>query len=283
MSSRARGTAAIATVIAAVWVATASPAARAAADTTPAQAYNETLNVMAALPQPNSIDFTSTVTLNGAGIRLNREKGVGALQIGVGRNFKPTDSWPATFRVATETAVVHASDGETLRVRSPLFKPTWRTASVWARYGFHGSTDATPAPVAVATAEPSSGGEGGAVIGRIQSLAANGYHIEDGPPESCARPTRPTRHLQFTPLRAAATHPLTDILIDEETKRVCEMRFRVATQGAVSLTGFVRVDFGERGGFWIVTGGGGDYALRFFGIGMKHASMSFGILEPSFQ
>jgi hypothetical protein len=270
-------------VFASVTVAVVATGQAPAAETTPAQAYNDTLGVMAALPQPNGIDFTSTVTINGAGIRLNRENGVGALQIGAGRTFKPTDSWNASFRIATETAVVHARDGATLRVRSPLFKPTWRTASIWARYGFRGSTDATPAPIVTATPEPAAAIDGAPVIGRIQSLAANGYHIEDGPAESCAHTARPARHLRFTPLRAAATHPLTDIIIDEETKRVCEMRFRVATQNAVSLTGFVRIDFGERGGYWIVTGGGGDYVLRLFGFGMKHASMSFGILNPTFD
>jgi hypothetical protein len=253
-----------------------------AAQTTPAQAYNETLNVMAALPQPADINFTASVSIRGAGIRMNRDKDVGGLQIGAGRTFKPTDSWAATFRAADGSAVVHATDGATLRVRSPLFKPTWKTATIWARYGFRGQAEATPAPVA-ATAEPATGADGTQVIGRIQSLASNGYRIEDGAPEQCANNTRPTRHLHFTPLLAAATHPLTDIVIDDETKRVCEMRFRVATVSSLTVTGYVRIDFGDRGGYWIVTGGGGDYVLRFFGIGVKHAAMSFDILSPTFD
>jgi hypothetical protein len=265
-------------VVAAAFAAvnTAAPAA----DTTPTQAYTETLRVMAALPQPNGIDFTATVTINGAGIRLNRQEGLGALQIGVGRNFKSTDSWPASFRTAGATAVIHVADGSTLRVRSPLFKPTWNTATTWARYGFRGAAEATPTPVPVvqASAPPLDM----QVIGRIQSLAATGYHIEDSAPESCAHSEHPTRHLHFTPFRDPGTHPLTDVIIEDETKRVCEMRFRVATPAAVSLTGYVRVDFGERGGYWIVTGGGGDYTLRFLGFGMKHASMSFGVLDPTF-
>jgi hypothetical protein len=76
---------------------------------TPARAYTETLAVMAASPQPAVIDFTSTVTINGAGIRVNRTGDAGALQIGVGRNFKSTDSRPATFRTATGTAVVQSA------------------------------------------------------------------------------------------------------------------------------------------------------------------------------
>ena len=260
-------------VVAVLAIAAASVAFVSAAETTPAQAYAETLGVMAALPQPAVIDFTSTVTISGAGIRLNRTDDAGALQIGVGRNFKPTDSWPATFRTATGTAVVHAADGATLRVRSPLFKPTWRTASIWSRYGFRGSVDATPAPIAT-TPEPGPS-DTTQTIGRITSLAPSSYRIEDGAPQTCA--SRPARHLRFTPLRDAATHPLTDIVIDDETRRVCRMRFRVATASALSLTGDVRVEFGERNGYWLVTGGGGDYVLRFFGLGMKHASMTFSI------
>jgi hypothetical protein len=252
-----------------------------AADTTPAQAYNETLNVMAALPQPADINFTASVMIRGAGIRMNRDKGVGGLQIGAGRSFKPTDSWAASFRTADGSAVVHATDGATLRVRSPLFKPTWKTATIWARYGFRGQAEATPAPVAT-TPEPAAA-DGTQVIGRIQSLASSGYRIEDGAPEQCANNARPTRHLHFTPLLAAATHPLTDIVIDDESKRVCEMRFRVATVSSLTVTGYVRIDFGERGAYWMVTGGGGDYVLRFFGIGVKHAAMNFAILNPTFD
>jgi hypothetical protein len=253
-----------------------------AAQTTPLQAYNETLNVMAALPQPADINFTASVSIRGAGIRMNRDKDVGGLQIGAGRSFKPNISWAATFRTSDGSAVVHAADGATLRVRSPLFKPTWKTATIWARYGFRGQVEATPAPVA-ATPEPAPGADTTQVIGRIQSLASSGYRIEDGAPEQCANNARPTRHLHFTPLLAAATHPLTDIVIDDESKRVCEMRFRVATVSSLTVTGYVRIDFGDRGGYWIVTGGGGDYVLRFFGIGVKHAAMSFDILSPTFD
>jgi hypothetical protein len=252
-----------------------------AADTTPAQAYDEALQVMAALPQPADINFTASVTIRGAGIRMNRNNGVGGLQIGAGRSFKPADSWAASFRTADGSAVVHAADGATLRVGSPLFKPTWKTATIWARYGFHGQLKATPAPVA-ATPEPATA-DSPQVIGRIQSLASSGYRIEDGAPEKCASAEHPTRHLHFTPLLPAATHPLTDIVIDDESKRVCEMRFRVARVSSLTVTGDVRIDFGERGGYWMATGGGGDYVLRFFGIGVKHAAMSFAILNPTFD
>ena len=266
------------TLIAAVSALSVVPAS--GAETTPLQAYNEALTVMNALSQPARIDFTASVTINGAGIKMNRNNGAGALQIGAGRSFRPTDSWKASFQVADASAVVHAPDGETLKVRSPLFKPTWKTATIWARYGFRGSVEAPP-PVAAPTPEAVS--SEGQVIGRITSLASSGYHIQDGVPEKCSDTTRPTRHLHFSPVLAVATHPLTDIVIDDETKRVCEMRFRVATTAAISLTGYVRIDFGERGSYYMVTGGGGDYFLRFFGFGMKHASMSFAIQNPTFE
>ena len=177
-------------------------------------------------------------------------------------------------------AVIHMADGSTLPVRSPLFKPTWNTATAWARYGFHGAAEATPRPVPVVQA--SAPAEDKQIIGRIEALSPTGYDIEEGVPARCAHNERPARHLHFTPLLDPGTHPLTDILIEDETQRVCSMRFRVATSAAVSVTGYVRVDFGERGGYWIATGGGGDYTLRFFGFGMKHASMSFGVLDPTF-
>jgi hypothetical protein len=81
--------------------------------------------------------------------------------------------------------------------------------------------------------------------------------------------------LHLTAQVSPASHPLTDVVIDAHAGRICTMRFNLVRGNAFSLTGVFDLNFGERSGYWVVVDGAANVVFRVFGLGAKHASMSF--------
>ena len=242
------------------------------ADEMPAPAaYAQALTVMGALPQSPFVNFTTSITAAGAGVALSTDDHLAALAVGFGKGFAPSASWRVSMRSADGKAVIHDGAGATFLTRSQLFKPTWQGAYLWARYGFGHPPVATPQPDVSAPAEPGDNVQ--AVIGRTLAIAPGAYRIEDGAPLACPD-TKPGRHLRLTALVSPQSHPLTDVVIEDENGRICSMRFNLARGNAFSLTGTFDLDFGDRGCFWVVVDGAAPVLLRAFGIGAKHASMT---------
>jgi hypothetical protein len=242
------------------------------ADEPPAPAaYAQALTVMAALAQAPFVNFTTSISAAGAGVALSTDDHLAALAVGFGKGFAPSASWRVSMRSADGKAVIQDAAGATYVTRSQLFKPTWEGAYQWTRYGFGHPPIATPPPDAAAS--PASGDDAQAVIGRTLAIAPGAYRIEDGAPLACPD-TKPGRHLHLTALVSPQTHPLTDVVIEDENGRICSMRFNLARGNAFSLTGTFELDFADRGGYWVVVDGAAHVLLRAFGIGAKHASMT---------
>jgi hypothetical protein len=243
--------------------------ARAGDERTPVAVYEQALAVMGALPQSSYAHFTTSVRTDGFGVAVHEDGGVASLAVGFGRSYARTASWPVALRSADGKAVLRDERGASVAVGSSLFKPTWRGAYQWARYGFG---HAAPTPPASATALPDDNAQ--TVIGRSIAVAPGAYRIEDGPPAACPDGT-PGRHLHLTAIVTPETHPLTDVVIDDRANRICTMRFNLVRGGAFSLTGVFDLDFGDREGYWVVVDGSARVIFRVFGIGAKHASMTF--------
>jgi hypothetical protein len=246
----------------------------------PAAAYAQALGVMGALVQSPFATFTASVTATGAGVALSEDTGVAALSVGFGKGYKPAASWQVNLRSADGKALIHDAAGTTLVTRSQLFKPTWQGAYQWARYGFGHPPIAAPQAVPLASPAPDDVAEN--VIGRTTAIAPGAYRIEDGDPQPCPN-AAPGRHLHLTALIDPATHPLTDIIIENAGGRICTMRFNLARGSTFSLTGTFDLDFDERGGYWVVVNGSAHVLLRAFGIGAKHASMTFDYTNFAFS
>jgi len=236
----------------------------------PAEAYANALAVMTALPQPASMKFAAGVTAQGVGIRLGNDSKRAVFEAGFGSGFKNAASWRAELRTSDNTATVRDERGTVLDVRSPLFKPVWRRAYEWAQYGLHGRP---PEPVAAPTAAPVADGDDN-VIGRVIALKPSAYRIEDGVAEDCPN-AAPGRHLHLIAVRLPQKYPLTDVVVERETQRICMMRFNLGESGALSLTGSFQLDFGEASGYWVIKTDTAHLLFRIFGMGTKHADVKF--------
>jgi hypothetical protein len=263
-----------------IGLALATTRASAGADAlAPAAAYAQALGVMGALVQSPFETFTASVTATGAGVALNADGNAATLAVGFGKAYKPAASWQVNLRTADGKALIHAANGATLETHSQLFKPTWQGAYQWARYGFGHPPIA--APQAAAVASPAADDAAQAVIGRTIAIAPGAYRIDDGDPQSCPS-GESGRHLHLTALVNPATHPLTDVVIESVSGRICTMRFNLARGNTFSLTGTFDLDFDERGGYWVVIDGSARVLMRAFGIGAKHASMTFAYTNFTF-
>ena len=151
---------------------------------------------------------------------------------------------------------------------SHFLDPTWAGAYDLLRYGFQGapSPGATaPQPAAAATASSAAI----PTIGTVTAISAAFYRVEDEGAGSCPSGAA-GELLKLTALRDPQAHPLTAVTIDAVNDRFCSMRFNLKESGVFGVTGNYEVHFADSAGYWLVSGGAFDLAVRILGISAKH-------------
>jgi hypothetical protein len=86
----------------------------------------------------------------------------------------------------------------------------------------------------------------------------------------------------LTAVRSPQRYPLTDVVIDVATQRICMMRFNLGSTGALALTGSFQLDFGEQSGYWVIKTDTAHLLFRVFGMGTKHADVKFVYTDVTF-
>jgi hypothetical protein len=252
-----------------------TPLARGASEQLAApEQYAASLAVMNSLPQPRFVHFITAVDSQGVGVHLDSESNFAEFEVGFGSAFKRAVAWDTDLRVADIKALVKNESGKLLEIHSPVFKPVWPGAYQWVRYGLQGPVIAPPPISASDDASSTTQIPDSTVIGRVASIAPSAYRIEDGAPEACPGGD-PGRHLHLTALRSPEKYPLTDVIVDGASQRICRMSFDLGKSSAFSLTGTFQLDFGESSGYWMVKDGTAHLLFRLFGFGTKHADVNF--------
>ncbi len=148
---------------------------------------------------------------------------------------------------------------------SPVFVPTWPGAYDFLRFGWDGKPSAPKTLRPVAT--PPSGLK---TIAVVSALSPGAYHIADGGAALCPDGS-PGHVLRLTARYEPTVHTLSRVVIDPSDMRVCSMRFNIfETIVAVSLGGYVQMNFGQSGPYWMVRNSKIAIAIHTFGIQVKH-------------
>lgn len=250
--------------------------------------YHQALTTMRQLPQPSKVAFTANLTATGMRMALVRVGGpnsdCGGLELGFGttRQLTPTVAWTGLYTSSDD--VTHISDsGQTFIVTSPMYDPTWQGAYDWLRFGFQGTVLprtcseravlAAPIPlVTPASTLPE--------IATVTVFAPSAYVITDAGPATCSDGA-PGRHLHFVARADPANHPLTDVVVDSES-RFCSMRFNTGAASFMSMTGSFELHFAKIGPYWLVQSGTAAFTMRTFGIVTKNANVAFSYSNFSF-
>lgn len=240
----------------------------------PADVYVRALGVMQSLPEPPYLTYQSTFSSPTVQINVAPYGGAGALFLALGRGPSAV-AWRTDYYGPTAQAVLVLQNGTKLNALSPIFNPTWRGAYDWLRYGLQGR----PA-LGAQSAQPASTGL--KTIAALTALSPGAYDVDAGGAQMCPGGTSGV-HLRFHPRFDPDAHPLTDVVIDDASNRICSMRFRIGSKGLVyAMTGFMELHFAQAGRYWLVSGGSGDIVMQFFGEAYRHGSIDFAYTGVAF-
>jgi hypothetical protein len=150
------------------------------------------------------------------------------------------------------------------RSDSPLYDPTWNGAAAFARYGLHPPPAPSSAPV---PATPGSNGM--PVIGGVSVFTVAFYRLADGGAAVCPNGAA-AEAVHLVAFRDPNTHPLTDVVIENQTQRMCSMRFQLHIDGAVAYAPVVELHFAMVQDYYLSTDGFIDGEFHLLGLGVKH-------------
>ncbi|MBV9269785.1 MAG: hypothetical protein JO165_01735 [Candidatus Eremiobacteraeota bacterium] len=247
---------------------------------TPLQYYSQALVTMQRLPEPAYVSFDTTVTARGWGIAQPCHQGKIQWEIGLGRGLQQRQiSWHAEYASRDNDELIRTVKGDTCRGPSEAFdRPTWRDAYAWVRYGFSQPPNNTQKADTSHTASNNL-----KTIADVSVIAPGAYRISDGGPQRC--PSGSAGHLlhfaaRFDPMK----HLLRDAVIETATMRICIIRLDLDSYQAVGTgyRGDLKLDFGEVGGNWIVTGGHAAFALRMVGMSLRTFALDFSYANIAF-
>lgn len=231
---------------------------------------------MQALPEPPYVTFQSAFSSPAMRIQVAPYEGYGALYLSIGA--EPSDvAWRTEYNTAAGRITLETASGTKLAALSPVFNPTWHGAYDWVRYGLQG------APAKQAQAAAQNGASGIKTIAAVTALSPGAYDVEPAGAQTCPDGT-PGDHLRMHARLDPAAHPLTDVVIESSSDRICSMRFHLAGAGLVySMTGWMQLDFRQIGKYWLIGGGNGEIAMQFFGEEYKHAPLAFAYSSVAFE
>ena len=186
------------------------------------QYYEDAIEAMRTVPQPNYATYNVHVHISGLGFMLTREAdGKASIDLTLGdRRAKSDATFPAAYRKSDDLTSVRTPQGWGI-IRSPIFNPTWSGVQDWIRYGWSGRPDS-----ATAMPSPTPGANGLPVIAAVRAMGVAFYNVSDGGAASCANGD-PGHRVHLIARKDPLDHPLTDAVIDERTNRFCRVRFEM--------------------------------------------------------
>lgn len=216
------------------------------------QLYIDTVEAMQALPQPPFVSYI-LVTNNEEGLQVTLD----VYNHDVWLSFRPgnaNSTWAVVHRSGDFASAVSDDNGHRYITDRAFFDPTWYSAYHAMREGmFFDSPDAAqPEQRPIETAPPSPAPVAG--IPTIATVISNAtlYSVRDAGATKCPN-SDAGRLLLFTPRGSRMQYQMSAAVVDLVNHLFCEIAFALP-----SLDGTPLVDhqyYGERGGYWVRTGG----------------------------
>ena len=246
-----------------------------AQDTTSAVArYTSAVSAMRTLEDPAYLSYRSSWSGTTHFQFVQAGSHIG-LSVGTGSNFTFAHTYAISYRHADRAVALNEDKHDRIvGYQTHLFDPTWDGAYSMLRYGISGQPAATPpAPAAAPEPAPAASTQP-QTIGVVTAISAAFYRVEDRGARSCANGDAGYA-LALTALSDPRAHPLTNVTIDANNGRFCDMQFRLKNPGVVGETGTVDLHFMQSGNAWLVSGGTVDVSVRVFGISAKHVTITW--------
>lgn len=253
-----------------IFVAGPTAAQEDAATRSPQQLYSDAIAKMDVQPRIPSLTFVTSLQAQGVRVSITRDSGgEAAVSMGLGSG-QPLQRWNTSYDSNKHVSQLTMPDGSAAASHMPLFDPTWRGAHEWISYGIDGpparGVDAAPAAVQPAASGP--------VIAQVTALAPSRYVVTSAGTTQCPDGTAGIA-LKMVPKEDPAHYPLR-LAIVNNSGMFCALRFDLRGSGGImGVTGSVQLNFSPVDRFLMVSGGKVDMEARFFGIGLKHASITF--------
>jgi hypothetical protein len=235
-----------------------------------AQYYEHAIEMMRDLPQPNFATYDVHVHMTGMNFILGHEtNGNASVGVGWGRGTSPDASFQAAYRQSDDlTSALTPKGWGVVSSHSPIFNPTWAGVADWIRYGFNGRPDSATAP------PPTTPDVNGLPeIAAVQAMGIAFYDAQDGGAAMCANGDNAHR-IHLIARRDPIDHPLTDVVIDQRTDRICSVRLGMhQSVVAAGYNGTIDLNLEDVNGQSLVRSGILDFEMRAMGIGVKRVTM----------
>jgi hypothetical protein len=249
------------------------------------QRYVQAVAAMRGLENPPFLRFTSAWTSAGMRFSISSDNDRMVLALGSGRGYANAHTYAVAYRHADRMiALTQGTAGSFAGAGadSHFLDPTWAGAYDLLRYGMSGGAHpaaSPPAPVPSATASATAL----RTIGIVSAISAAFYHVEDDGAARC--PSGSAGYaLKLRALRDPQMHPLTAVTIDAANNRFCSMRFNLNDSGVFGVTGDYELHFAQTAGYWLISDGSIDVAVRFLGISARHVVLNWqnsGVTTPA--
>ncbi|MGC8486206.1 MAG: hypothetical protein ACP5O6_11350, partial [Candidatus Baltobacteraceae bacterium] len=264
--------------LAAALLAPALPARAAAPSAT--TYYEAAIAAMQRLPEPPAAIFTTTFHSQGLAFGLGPlGNGSTAIFVNWGGDMAKLGQqrYRTWMRARGDRTLNVDAKGTRYYSTSPVFVPTWPGAYDFLRYGWDGKPAPSKPLHPIATPPP-----GLKTIAVVSAISPGAYRIEDRGAALCPDGS-PGHALHLTALYDPSVHTLSQVVIDAKTMRICSLRFNIfATLVALSLGGYVQMNFGEVGKYWIVRNSKIEIAIHTFAIQVKHGSATIAYTAMNF-
>jgi hypothetical protein len=232
--------------------------------------YVQAIEAMRDLPQPNFATYDVHVHMTGMNFLLGREtSGKASIGVGWGRGTSPDASFSAAYRQSDDlTSVLTPKGWGVISSHSPIFNPTWNGVNDWIRYGFNGRPDSATAPPL-----PTPDANGLPEIAAVEAMGIAFYDARDGGAAAC--PNGDDAHrIHLIARRDPIEHPLTDVVIDRRTGRLCSVRLGMhQSVVAAGYNGTIDLNLEDVNGQSLVRSGMLDFEMRAMGVGVKRVTM----------
>ncbi len=250
----------------------------AAQSDSPSETYVRALQTMQSLPQPQFVTYRSHFSAPAMRLYLAPWNGYATLYLSIRSDQASLVSWQTSYTGAANRIVLQTPYGQRLIAISPLFNPTWRGAYDWLRFGLQGESPAAQPGLP----QPQSANGGLKTIAAVTAVSPGAYDIQDEGPQQCPDGSSGT-HLHLVARALPSEHPLTDVVVENDSSRFCSMRFSIGSAGLVyTMSGFIELHFGGVGKYWLVTNGAGDVAMQMFGTPYTHSPLFFSYTNAEF-
>ena len=242
--------------------------------------YEAAIAAMQRLPEPPAATFTTTFHSNGLSFSLGPlTNGSTAIYVTWGGNIAELGQqrYRTWMRAHGDRTLNVDAKGKRYYSTSPVFVPTWPGAYDFLRYGWDGKPATSKALHPIATPPP-----GLKTIAVVSAISPGAYRIDDRGAALCPDGS-PGHALHLTALYDPSVHTLSRVVIDTKTMRICSLRFNIfETIVAVSLGGYVQMNFGDVGNYWVVRSSKIEIAIHTFGIQVKRGDATIAYTAMKF-